>query len=96
MEGPYIIEYADKVVKLDLPALPKPWRLAVKRSLEDKLAKRPEIYGQPLHGTLSGYRKFRIGNYRAIFKIKNGVIKIFIIDLRSRVYETALRRLGLK
>jgi len=96
MEGSYIIEYADKVVKLDLPALPKPWRLIVKKSLEDKLAKRPEIYGQPLHGTLAGYRKFRIGSYRAIFEIKSNIIKIAIIDHRSRVYETALRRLGLK
>ncbi len=96
LERTFVIEYAEKVVERDLPKLSKSWQLRIKTSLEEKLARRPDVYAKPLHGLLTRYYKFRIGDHRAIFKIQGNKIKITILEHRSRVYHMALKRLGLE
>ena len=52
----------------------------------------PDRYGAPLRGSLHGYWKLRIGDYRAVFRIAGDEIIILAILHRSRVYEIAAKR----
>jgi len=64
----------------------------LKRAIEERLAVQPEIYGKPLQRTLKGYWKFRIGNYRVIFKVSGCDILILGIIHRRDVYHQIEKR----
>jgi len=80
------------MVKEDLPSLLEPWKTEIQRAIETKLMTRPEVYSKPLRRSLKGYRKLRVGDYRVILRIEEETVKIFIIQHRSVVYETAPKR----
>lgn len=44
------------------------------------------VVPDPLHGDLAGLYKFRIGNYRAIYAIRNGIVYIEAVKHRSEAY----------
>lgn len=87
------IQYHELVYREDIPKLPKTVKEQIKRAIEKKLTAHPEIYGKPLRRSLKGYRKLRVSSYRAIFRLEQNVVKIFIIQHRSVVYKTGLRRI---
>ncbi|MBI2053371.1 MAG: type II toxin-antitoxin system RelE/ParE family toxin [Candidatus Sungbacteria bacterium] len=89
----YRLQYHALVANIDIPALPEEWRERIRRAIEERLATHPEVYGKPLRRSLKGYRKFRVGDYRVIFRIEQNDVKIFVIQHRSRVYESAEKRL---
>lgn len=89
----YKILYVDKVVSEDLPRILEPWKSEIKLSIEKKLMTRPEVYSRPLRRSLKGYRKLRVGGYRIVFRVEGGQVKVFVIQHRSTVYETAPDRL---
>lgn len=88
----YKIKYANEVVKEDLPSILEPWKSEIKNAIEAKLMTRPEIYSRPLHRSLNGYRKLRVGDYRIVLSIEEEV-KIFVIQHHSTVYTTAPDRI---
>lgn len=53
----------------------------------DRLALHPEL-GEFLHGAWKGYRKYRTGNYRIIYRVEHSrlIIYIITIDDRKEVY----------
>jgi mRNA interferase RelE/StbE len=85
--------YHELVVKKDIPSLPSIWREKIKRAVENRLTTQPEIYGKPLRRSLKGYRKLRVGDYRVIFRIERKIVKIFIIQHRSVVYNMIQKRI---
>ena len=87
------IVYHYLVIKEDIPKLDHVWRAAIKRAIEEKLAAKPETYGKPLRRSLKGYRKLRIGDYCIIYRIEKIKVKVFAIQHRSVVYETAEKRI---
>ncbi len=89
----YSLQYHTLVVGVDIPALPHEWRDKIRYAIKERLTIHPETYGKPLRRSLAGYRKLRVGDYRVIFKIEWSIVKIFIIQHRSRVYATAAKRL---
>ena len=89
----YFFTYHPLVLKTDIPKLDNVVRDRIKISLERKLIISPSIYGIPLHGVLSNYRKFRVGDYRVIFIIIKNEIRILAIGHRSGVYEIIGRRI---
>lgn len=89
----YSLQYHTLVASLDIPVLPREWCDRIKQAIEERLAIHPEIYGNPLRQSLKGYRKLRVGDYRIIFRIERTVVKIFVIQHRSRVYAVADQRL---
>jgi mRNA interferase RelE/StbE len=47
--------------------------------------------GKQLRGDLAGYRSFRVGKIRIVYREKNGIIEIIAIGPREVIYfETAL------
>jgi mRNA interferase RelE/StbE len=82
------------VAEDDVPEIPANLRQRLARSIERRLTTAPEHYGVPLKGSLKGYWKLRVGNYRVVFKITASEVWILTILHRKAVYEEALARVG--
>ncbi len=91
---PYTILYHPEIARRDLPPIPLNVQSRIAEALAARLWETPEKYGQPLHGTLRGYWKLRVGDYRVVFKIVGDEVWIFAILHRRQVYQGALRRKG--
>ena len=76
----------------DLPRIPSNMRDRIGRALQSRLTVNPERYGAPLRGSLRGYWKLRVGDYRAVYQIIGGEVRVLAILHRSRVYEAAAKR----
>ncbi|MBI5754511.1 type II toxin-antitoxin system RelE/ParE family toxin [Candidatus Peregrinibacteria bacterium] len=87
------IKYAEKVVKEEIPKLPKIPREQIQKDIEKKLTTMPEIFGKPLRKSLKGYRRLRIGDYRVIFRIEKNTVKIFKIGHRSTIYNDLILKM---
>ena len=88
----YVLRYHPKVVEDNLPDIPPNVRERLGRSLKTRLTSSPERYGAPLRGSLRGYWKLRLGDYRAVFRIVGNEVRILAVLHRSRVYEIAAKR----
>ena len=88
----FSVEYHYLVVKEDIPKLPKVWKEKIQNAIKMRLMNMPELYGKPLRRSLKGYRKLRVGDYRIVFRIEKALVKIFVIQHRSVVYETIFKR----
>ena len=90
----YTLLYHPHTAEEDLPEIPKNLRQRIARSVEERLATHPELYGAPLKGSLKGYWKLRVGDYRVVFKIVGTEVWILAIIHRKAVHEEARTRLG--
>jgi mRNA interferase RelE/StbE len=92
------IKYHPKV-KEDLKKLDRETKEKIKKAIEEKLTKAPEIFGERLKGTLKEFWKLRVGNYRVIFLLEEGTVFVLGIWHRKEAYkklkiENLLKRLG--
>lgn len=83
----YKVEYA-KGVKKDLVRLPKGIQMRALEIVEGVLAADPHS-GRPLTGVYKGLWKYRLGDYRIIYRIEGDRLAIFVLRIRHRkdVYE---------
>jgi len=88
----YKLKYHPNVKKSDLPKIDAKNRNWIRRAIEERLSKDPEIYGKPLQRTLKGYWKLRVGDYRVVFKVACDDILIFGIIHRKEVYKLIKKR----
>ncbi len=86
------ILYHPLVVSVDIPKLGSVERKRIKKAIEAKLTVHPEMYGVPLHTSLVGFRKLRVGDYRVVFRIAKKKVMIFVIAHRSVVYKLGDKR----
>ncbi len=90
----YSLLYHPDVAKRDIPTLSHSVREEIARRIETRLTQAPELYGLPLRGTLKGYWKLRVRDYRVVYKIVSHEIWILGILHRSRIYKEATQRIG--
>ncbi len=85
----YRIEYLEKVVRKDIPALSPSARKLVKRAIEERLAVDPIAFGKPLRYGLYGQRRLRVSDYRIIYSVdyEGQVVTINTIGHRSKIYD---------
>jgi mRNA interferase RelE/StbE len=67
-------------------------RTRIAHAIEARLGTEPQRYGIPLGGTLRGYWKLRVGDYRVVFKVADDEVWVLAILHRRDVYEAAQRR----
>jgi mRNA interferase RelE/StbE len=84
---PFELVYHPDVKKIDLPKLDERSKTMIKRAIEERLSERPELFGRPLRGSLKGYWKLRVGNYRIVFKLAESRILVLAIIDRKTVYQ---------
>ena len=62
----------------------------IKQYLEEKVATdlNPRRLGKSLHGNLSGYWRYRVGDYRIICEIHDEEVVVLVIEVghRSKIY----------
>jgi len=73
-------------VKEDVAALDKQVRERIRAAIETRLSAEPALYGHPLRGTLAGFWKLRVGNWRVVYQIKADEVHILAIGHRSMIY----------
>lgn len=83
----YRLRYHPAVAAEDLPRIPWNVRERIRAALERRLTQTPEVSGKPLRGTLRGYWKLRVGDYRVVYKVERDTVLILAILHRSRVYQ---------
>jgi len=88
----YRLIYHPDVNKVDLPAIDARNRVIIRRAIEERLAEQPEVFGKPLQRTLKGYWKFRVGDYRIVFKISAHELLILGIAHRMSIYRDIAKR----
>lgn len=91
---PYDLVYHPDIRAEDLPAINQNLRERIARAIETRLTAAPERYGEPLRGTLKGYWKLRVGDYRVVFKVVKNEVWIYGIMHRRDVYGVIARRFG--
>ncbi len=88
----FTLLYHPRVADEDLPRIGADVRRRIARSIETRLTTSPEHFGEPLRGSLGGYWKLRIGDYRVVFRIDRAEVWILAVRHRKDVYESATRR----
>ena len=65
----------------------------LKNAVRERLMTEPSLYGKPLRGTLKGYWKLRVGDYRVVYGIDNNDIIVYAVCHRKKVYRLIKNRL---
>ena len=79
----YKVVYLDGVEN-DLKKLDKPIIKKILTRIETYLAQDPKELGKSLTGNLSGYWRYRWGDYRVIYKISEKEILILVLKIAHR------------
>lgn len=79
----------DELLRLD-----KPVRERIRKYVKDleKLAN-PRLRGEPLSSNLSGFWKYRVGDYRLVCRIQDKELLVLVVKIghRSEVYKRRIR-----
>jgi mRNA interferase RelE/StbE len=82
----YTIEFAPSVVEY-IPTIPVSHREQIKKAVRERLTQEPIKLGKPLRGSLFGYRRLRVGDWRIIYKVSGNTVRIAKIGNRKDVYD---------
>ena len=80
-------------VKDDATAIDKAITVRIQSAIATRLTTEPALDGKPLRGTLSGYWKLRVGDWRVVYAIHGAEVIVFAIKHRSHVYDEVADRL---
>lgn len=83
------IKYHPKVKSEDIPRLSSNISIRIERAIRNRLMLNPIKYGLYLHGSLKGYRKLRVGDWRIIYSVVHNEVRIIAIGNRKDVYQNA-------
>lgn len=89
----FALLYHRDVKPHDVPAISRDLQARIARAIRQRLTTAPEQYGHPLRGTLKGYWKLRVGDYRIVFKVSGNEVWLLGIGHRKEVYTRLLSRL---
>lgn len=88
----YRLVYHPAIPEDDLPEIPANIQARIARAIETRLTENPEHFGSPIRGTLKGYWKLRVGDYRVVYRVVGDEVRILTIRHRRNVYEDASAR----
>ena len=83
------IKYHPKVKNEDIPRLSSNITARIENAIINRLMINPVKYGFYLRGSLRGYRKLRVGDWRIIYRIVDKEIRIIAIGNRKVFYKFA-------
>lgn len=89
----YALRYHPRVRDDDLPKITAETRRRIARSIGTRLTSAPERFGAPLSGSLRGYWKLRVGDYRVVFRVSGSEEWVLAVVHRKDVYGRTVRRL---
>ena len=71
-------------VKEDMKSIGSSSARRIMRVIDAKLTKAPMQFGAPLSGTLSAFRKLRIGDYRVVYQLQDQQVIVFVLTVGHR------------
>jgi mRNA interferase RelE/StbE len=77
------IEIAKSAAK-QLKKLDRQAAVRILKFLNEKVKKDPRSVGEALHGQLSDFWKYRVGDYRIICEIQDGKLTVLVLKLGHR------------
>ncbi|WP_353270984.1 type II toxin-antitoxin system RelE family toxin [Wolbachia endosymbiont (group A) of Hedychridium roseum] len=80
----YKIKSLKSVTERDLPNLPKTIRLRVQKAIKERLTVDPVNLGEPLHHSLKGLRRLRVGDYRVVYRVDQSERTVVITEIGHR------------
>lgn len=92
----FTLLYHPLVNEEDIPRLDRRLKKRISDAVFARLSSHPETYGKPLRGSLAGYWKLRVGDYRAVYRVVGTEVWVFGVLNRRDVYEAIVRRFGWK
>ena len=84
------IKYHAKVKNEDIPRLTSNIAARIENAIRNRLMVNPVKYGFYLRGSLKGYRKLRVGDWRIIYRIVDKEIRIIAIGNRKDEFQLSL------
>ncbi|AAY62123.1 Cytotoxic translational repressor of toxin-antitoxin system RelE [Rickettsia felis URRWXCal2] len=84
MEMNYKICYLEEVTNKHIPMLSSNAKTLIKCAIEERLMFDPIAFGKPLRYSLKGHRRFRISDYRIIYRIEQETSTVIIIAIKHR------------
>lgn len=85
----YGIRYSKHVDWKRFKKLSKRNKERVRDAIEQKLMTDPVVFGKPMQHSMVGCRSLRIGEFRIIYRIEEGIVEILLFGHRSTVYAEA-------
>lgn len=81
----WIIKYSETAVK-ELCSIDRQQAKRIKQFMDERVAvsENPKLLGKALVGSLDGFWRFRIGDYRAICEIQNSVVTVMVLHVAHR------------
>ena len=81
----WTIEISDRAYK-QLRKLDRPVQKRILDWLEDRLegCKNPRHFGEPLKGDHAGFWRYRVGDYRIICEIQDGIVTVMVLAIGHR------------
>ncbi|MGL9762355.1 MAG: type II toxin-antitoxin system RelE family toxin [Wolbachia sp.] len=80
----YTIIFVGKVIKKDLPNLPKTIRLRIVKAINELLTVDRINLGEPLYYSLKGRRRLRVGNYRVVYRVNQSERTVIVTEIGHR------------
>jgi len=91
------VDYHELVIDKDLKDISRTDQKNIFDAADQKLAKDPHAYGEPLKGAYQGYWRMRVGIYRVIYEIIKDDVLVLVIKVGKRkddmVYQELAARL---
>jgi mRNA interferase RelE/StbE len=78
------IQYADSVMREDIPRLGHAEKLRIKTTIEAKLTSNPLRFGKPLRHSLHHLRSLRVGDYRILYHLDHESMTVSIVSIGHR------------
>jgi mRNA interferase RelE/StbE len=75
------IQYAESVVRGDIPRLDPAAKQRIKKAIEIKLGSDPQRFGKPLRHSLHHLRSLRVGDYRVLYHLDPGALMVSIVSI---------------
>ena len=85
MSSAWTLDFTPKALR-QLRKLDRTVSRKILDTLERDLARHenPRDFGEPMMGNWTGYWRYRIGDYRAICRIEDAVVTVFVIEVGHR------------
>ena len=92
MTASYRVRIHPEVAR-DLASMPRNLAERILRAIEHRLSRAPDQYGERLRKSLRGVWKLRVGDYRVVYEILGGEVRVYGVMDRREVYDLIVRRL---
>lgn len=82
---PWQVEYAPKAVRQFKKITPRQAKVLISWIEKNLIGRKdPRLLGKPLEGSLKGYWRYRVGEYRLVVKLEDERLVIIVVTLGHR------------